>query len=57
MKVFGTFALGNGYTKPAPLLSLPSERSRDTASVKDDALNTVAVISTQYGYQETRGLL
>jgi hypothetical protein len=33
------------------------EHFRDTATVKDDALDTVATISTQNGYQEKRGLL
>jgi hypothetical protein len=50
-------AVGVAYGGDAPLLSLTMDHFRDTATVKDDALDTVATISTQNGYQEKRGLL
>jgi len=59
-KVLLTVALagsGVAYGADPPLLSLTMEHFRDTATVKDDALGTVATISTQNGYQEKRGLL
>jgi hypothetical protein len=38
-------------------LSLSPEYFRDTAIVKDDALDTIATITTENGFQEKKGLL
>lgn len=38
-------------------LSLTKDHFRTTATIKDDALDTVATVSTERGFQEKRGLL
>jgi hypothetical protein len=43
--------------KDPPLLSLTMEHFRDTATVKDDALDTTATITTENGFVEHHGLL
>lgn len=57
LAVFMALASFTAGAKKVDALSLTPEYFRDTASVKDDALDTVAVISTQPGYIERRGLL
>jgi hypothetical protein len=54
--VFGLCA-GATHAKDPPLLSLTPEHFRDTASVKDDAHDAVATISTENGYVEHTGPL
>lgn len=43
--------------KDPPILSLSMEHFRDTATLKDDALDTVATITTEPGFIEHQGLL
>jgi hypothetical protein len=43
--------------KDPPLLSLSMEHFRDTATLKDDALDTTATITTEPGFVEHHGLL
>jgi len=46
---------GAAYAKDPPLLSLTPEHFRDTATVKDDPVEAVTVISTENGYAEHKG--
>jgi PDZ domain len=43
------------YAKDPPLLSLTPEHFRDTATVKDDPVEAVTIISTENGYAEHKG--
>src|ERR1019366_5614853 len=43
--------------KDPPILSLSMEHFRDTATLKDDVLDTTATITTEPGFIEHQGLL
>jgi hypothetical protein len=45
------------FAKDPPILSLTMEHFRDTATLKDDALDTTATITTEPGFIEHAGLL
>src|SRR5260370_30741103 len=53
------FVLGltahTAYAKDPPLLSLTMEHFRDTATVKEDPVDTITTISTENGYAEHKG--
>ena len=48
---------GIAVAKDPPILSLSMEHFRDTATLKDDALDTTATITTEPGFIEHQGLL
>jgi hypothetical protein len=55
--VFAGCAASNREAQVQTAINLTKEHFRSTATLKDDALDTVATISTVNGLQEKRGLL
>lgn len=51
------FIFSGCATREAELVNLSKEHFRDTATIKDDSLDTVAIISTVKGFQERQGLV
>jgi hypothetical protein len=55
--VLGGCAMASRESQLQTALSLTKEHFKNTASLKDDSLDTVATITTINGFQERRGLL
>jgi hypothetical protein len=55
--VLGCCSMFSAQAKDPPPMSLMPEHFRDTATLKDDALDTIAIITTENGWVEHHGLI